>query len=433
VQEINCLVIDTVRVIYDISVLGNGFYLPIARTGVFRYVENLAQELVKSEAIYSLSSTSSIMNYFQCCDYLQSNPILAAMRLETPDVNNMVLRLYHYLHAHTLLKQSNPFYIDGMNRIATSADYRIMADRTINRDALATAEIYHSPYYPFSEQVKRDRKVKKIITIHDLVPVLQPQFFQHRKETLVHKALRSIDHETWVTCVSQSTKDDLCNFLPEFDPSRSFVTQLAASKIFYQCRDPAVVEGVRKKLNIPDGPYVLSLATLEPRKNIAQTIRCFARVVKEEKINDLSLVLVGTKGWDFEDILNEMAVSPELQKKIILAGYVHDEDLAPLYSGATMFVYPSFYEGFGLPPLEAMQCGVPVITSNTSSLPEVVGQAGIMVKPEDGDALCQAMLNIYNSSDLRQKMTMSSLAQASQFSWSRCAEQTIHAYQAAMA
>ena len=116
-----------------------------------------------------------------------------------------------------------------------------------------------------------------------------------------------------------------------------------------------------------------------------------------------------------------------------MTGYVPDKDLAPLYSGAMMFVYPSFYEGFGLPPLEAMQCGVPVITSNTSSLPEVVGEAGMMVDPQDADELCQAMLKIYNSAEVRQKMSVDSLAQAQKFSWKRCAEQTIDTYKAAKA
>ena len=104
---------------------------------------------------------------------------------------------------------------------------------------------------------------------------------------------------------------------------------------------------------------------------------------------------------------------------------------APLYSGAMMFVYPSFYEGFGLPPLEAMQCGIPVITSDTSSLPEVVGEKGIMVNPIDSDALCQAMLELYRHSSLRETLSNKSLKRAKLFSWEKCAAQTIDAYKAA--
>jgi glycosyltransferase involved in cell wall biosynthesis len=141
---------------------------------------------------------------------------------------------------------------------------------------------------------------------------------------------------------------------------------------------------------------------------------------------------VGTKGWDFDKIFQELSNLPTLKERVIITGYVADEDLAALYSGAMAFVYPSFYEGFGLPPLEAMQCGVPVITSNTSSLPEVVGDAGIMVAPTDADALCQSMLNLYASSDLRSKMSFKSIEQAKKFSWQNCTEQTIGAYQLAL-
>ena len=121
-----------------------------------------------------------------------------------------------------------------------------------------------------------------------------------------------------------------------------------------------------------------------------------------------------------------------LRHRIVITGYVPDEDLAALYSGAMVFVYPSFYEGFGLPPLEAMQCGVPVIVSNTSSLPEVVGDAGILVDPKDGDAICQGILNIYRDNILKMQMTANSLKNAERFSWKRCAEETLAAYRTSL-
>ena len=168
---------------------------------------------------------------------------------------------------------------------------------------------------------------------------------------------------------------------------------------------------------------------MEPRKNIDHTVRCFARIVKEQHISDLNLVLVGTKGWDFDKIFTEMMKHNSVRDRVIVTGYVADEDLAAIYSGAQMFVYPSLYEGFGLPPLEAMQCGVPVITSNTSSLPEVVGEAGIMVNPQDSDVLCQAMTDIYRKPALRNELATRALARAKQFSWASCAQQTVRAYE----
>ncbi len=120
-----------------------------------------------------------------------------------------------------------------------------------------------------------------------------------------------------------------------------------------------------------------------------------------------------------------------LKNHVIFAGYIPDHDLSAIYSGALAFVYPSLYEGFGLPPLEAMQCGTPVITSNTSSLPEVVGDAGLMINPTNRDDLCQAMLNLINNSKLRNQLSQKGIDRATQFSWSKCATETIKVYETA--
>ncbi len=420
------------RVIYDISVLGTGFYVPRARTGIFRVVENLAQELVKAQTISSFSAGESLYDFFQCLDYLQSNEKLQGVQVVKPDVNESVLDLMSSLYKIIHIKDTKLLPLRVLFRVANIIAVRTVSRNIMNRDMLATADIYHTPFYPFPEQIKRSNKLKKVITIYDLIPVLYPKFFQFQEDGLIHNVLKSIDNDTWVTCISQATKNDLCNYLPSLDPSRVFLTHLAASSLFYPCYDLAKIGAVKAKFGIPNGHYVLSLSTLEPRKNVTQTIKCFSRLVEDGAFSDLSLVLVGTKGWNFDPIFNAIAANPKIRDRIVVTGYVADEYLAPLYSGAMMFVYPSFYEGFGLPPLEAMQCGVPVITSNTSSLPEVVGEAGIMVDPEDGDALCQAMLTIYNSTEVRQKMSDDSLAQASKFSWKKCAEQTIDAYNVAI-
>ena len=143
-------------------------------------------------------------------------------------------------------------------------------------------------------------------------------------------------------------------------------------------------------------------------------------------------MLVGNKGWDYDDIFESIEGAKQVKNRIILTGFADDEDLAPIYSNALAFCYMSYYEGFGLPPLEAMQCGTPVITSNTSSLPEVVDDAGIMLHPTDDDGLTQAMLNFYKDENLRDRYVQKSLARARQFSWKKCAQQTINAYHIAM-
>jgi glycosyltransferase involved in cell wall biosynthesis len=211
------------------------------------------------------------------------------------------------------------------------------------------------------------------------------------------------------------------------------VNHLAADPaIFYPCTNEHARATIRSKYGIGNAPYILSLCTLEPRKNIDHVIRTFARLVRDGRAGDTRLVLTGTKGWDFKRIFSEIDNNPELHSRIVLTGYVPDDDLAPLYSEATVFVYMSLYEGFGLPPLEAMQCGVPVITSNTSSLPEVVGDAGIMLDPQDIDGLCEAMHEVITNHELHTEMSKRSLLQAAHFSWNRCVEETITAYKNAL-
>jgi glycosyltransferase involved in cell wall biosynthesis len=168
--------------------------------------------------------------------------------------------------------------------------------------------------------------------------------------------------------------------------------------------------------------------TLEPRKNMQHAIRSFSAMIQAERIRDLYFVLVGTNGWQYEEILATIADCNLAADRIIVTGYIPDDQLAPLYSGALAFVYPSLYEGFGLPPLEAMQCGTPVISSNTSSLPEVVGDSGITVDPNDSDSLSGAMLTLYAQSTIRGQLAKKSLERAKLFSWSHYTDAVVEGY-----
>jgi glycosyltransferase involved in cell wall biosynthesis len=295
------------------------------------------------------------------------------------------------------------------------------------------ADVFHSPFHVIPEQVSGIRRLAKFLTIYDLAPVLYPRLCSPYQICFMKEILESLSPDSWVLCISQSTKDDLCN-AAGLDPHRVFVTHLAASsRLFHPCTDSEAIASVRGKYGIPDGPYVLGLNTLEPRKNIQHLILAFARLTQEQSTSDLSLVLVGARGWlgsNIQELVSQM--EPRVRDRVVITGYVVDEDLAALYSGALVFVYPSFYEGFGLPPLEAMQCGTPVITSNTSSLPEVVGDAGIMLDPTDLDGLCHSLYSVYSQSQLREKLSRQSIAQARQFGWLRSAQQTLEAYKEAL-
>lgn len=294
--------------------------------------------------------------------------------------------------------------------------------------AFRRADVFHSPVYALPalrDRVRRVRRVRYYLTIYDVIPFRFPEFSSWGGEAWLRHIIERIGPEDNVLAISEHSRRDLLDACPQIAPERVYVTHLAADpERFYPCADPARRAQVRATYGIPDAPYVLSVGTLEPRKNIPHLIRTFAALVRAEQLDDLHLVLTGDRGWDDEAIFAEAGQRPDVRDRIVFTGFVDDADLAPLYTGALVFVYPSFYEGFGLPPLEAMQCGTPVITSNTSSLPEVVGDAGTLVDPRDGDALAQAILEVYRDGEQRAALARRALARARQFTWERFGRQT---------
>lgn len=419
------------KIIYDVSVLGLGYYYKRARTGIYRATENIVTCLMHSkECQFMFCAFRSFPQFIQSMKYANMNPALSHIDFCHPQ-NKILKKIGISLLPVYAKPNANLFYLFWRKLFTLAAFSMSSSYQCLDGNTLRSADIFHSSFYPLPRQVRELKKIEKFITVYDLIPIRYPQYCKQGNRVLLKNILNSIDRDTWIITISHATKNDLCNY-SHVDPSRVFVTHLATSDFFYKCVDPQMLTTIRDKYNIPDSPYILSLSTLEPRKNIDHTMRCFIRLIQEQHISDLNLVLVGIRGWDYDEIFSEIAKYPQLRNRILITGYVPDSDLAPLYSGAMMFVYPSLYEGFGLPPLEAMQCGVPVITSNTSSLPEVVGNAGFMVEPTDGDALCQRMLELYSCSSLRSKMSLKSLNQAGRFSWAKCASETVNAYKTAL-
>lgn len=375
-----------IRVLYDISVLGLSLDYADARTGIFRVVEHVARGLAKSSEIeLTFCSTEALMQY-------------------APQTADACLR---YLALHPEFNHI-PF-----------------CDAT-----LSDADIFHSPFHGLPDAVTIPIR---FLTVYDLIPILFPQYVPQNSVQLQKRMLQLLRPNDSCICISESTKTDLCSYL-NTPPEKAYVSYLAADPaIFYACTNKQQQLAVRQKYNIGNAPYILSLCTLEPRKNIDHVLRAFARLVREGRVGDTRLVLTGTKGWDFNRIFSEIDDNVELRNRIVLTGYVPDDELAPLYSGARVFVYMSLYEGFGLPPLEAMQCGTPVITSNTSSLPEVVGDAGVMLDPNDLDGLCQALQDMVDNDEFHDCFAEHALKQAARFSWERCVDDTIAAYRKALA
>lgn len=421
-----------IRVAYDITLLGRLYQCELGRTGLFRYSEELLKALNTFDEICiypcCLSADTQYWDYIISTLYLKKEfPSLIPKFLNNQE--STLLRFYESIENAYISSQKKSKHIPL--KVTRKLLQWINTLRTSQSDQFLKNEfdIYHSNYFPLP--VTNNFNCPKIITIYDLLPVLYPNYFDRENIQRFQKILQSIniDRDS-VICISESTKNDLCNHI-KILPSRVFVTPLAASEKFYpSCNND---DEVLKKYGIPlNSRYFLSLCRIEKRKNLIHLINSYTQLIREIKVDDVFLVLAGPHAQDNQEIKQAIVNNQDLNKKIIFTGFISDEDINIIYTNALAFVYLSIYEGFGLPVLEAMKCGVPIISSNTSSLPEVVGDSGFMVDPNNVDDFCHAAIKIINSPCLREKLSKKSLERSKMFSWTNCASKTIEAYQRAL-
>jgi len=267
---------------------------------------------------------------------------------------------------------------------------------------------------------------KMVTTIYDVSFLHYPE--HHTEANRIHCLRGSLDgavRAERIIAISEHTKRDVIQYL-NVPADRIVVTHLAARKEFHPRPQAEVEAYVRERLGLNE-PYLLSVGTLEPRKNVRRLIHAYCLLPGDIR-NNFQLVIGGGKGWLSSDIY-QIVVKMGAESRIRFLGYVPEPDLPWLYCGATCFVYPSLYEGFGLPPLEAMASGIPVITSNTSSLPEVVGDTGLLIDPQSEDSLGSALTKLLSDADLRRGMSERGLERANQFSWEKTALQTLRIYE----
>ncbi len=263
------------------------------------------------------------------------------------------------------------------------------------------------------------RRARSIIVIHDLSYIFHKQYVLPKNQQYLEKFVpKSIKKADAVIAISENTRREISKYynIPEKNIP---IVNPSVDHNDYKPQSKDKIARVKRKYGI-DRPYIFSVGTIEPRKNLIGILNAFEQLPSKIK-EKYSLVLVGGKGWLDDDIEKKYQ---DLARKysVIKTGYVDDADLPALYSGAEVFVFPSFYEGFGMPPLEAMACGTPVITSNNSSLPEVVGNAGIKIDAEDKDQLTHAIIRVLSDKKLSAQMSKKGVAQANNFSWEKSAK-----------
>ncbi len=282
-------------------------------------------------------------------------------------------------------------------------------------------DVVHSLHYSFPLLPLRARRV---VTFHDMTSFTMPSVHIYVKmiyyRFFISRAVRQADH---IIFVSQSALLD-CRQLFHLPLENATVAHLGKSSAFKPATDRANIQPTLDRYEIPAN-YILYVGTIEPRKNLIRLVKAFASISARHP--DVVLVIAGMMGWHAEELfvtLRKLAIEP----KVIFTGYISETDKIALLQGAAIFAYPSLYEGFGIPILEAMACGIPTVTSNKGSLPEVAGDGALQVEPTDIDAIAEALEQVLSDDALRHDLQQRGTVQAARFTWQATVEQTMKVY-----
>lgn len=268
---------------------------------------------------------------------------------------------------------------------------------------------------------------KKVVTVHDMVYKSFPDTVRGRTKYMLDIGLkRSMKRADLIVTDSEFSKKEIIKYFPQHESRIRVVPCGVDLERFHPCDAPERIPEVKKSLEI-EGDYFLYVGTIEPRKNLERLITAYAAFVKKVGSSSPKLVLAGGKGWLDQGIYSRVE-KLGMKENVIFTKYVPSEDMNPLMCGALAFVFPSLYEGFGMPPLEAMACGVPVLSSGEASLPEVTGDCAVICDAYDTKSIAEGMYRLYSSEELRKELSRKGLQRAQGFTWKRSAEMLMDVY-----
>lgn len=286
-------------------------------------------------------------------------------------------------------------------------------------------DVFHSP----ASTIPLAYGKNAVVTIHDLAIYHEPAWFPRQIFATRISVPKSLAHAKKIIAVSKHTKEDLIKFLKIPKEKIAVVLNGVEKRKDLDLIDPTDRQKIKEKFKIKQD-FILFIGTIQPRKNIKGLVLAFDRLRRGEIFEKFQLVIAGKKGWDFEEVF-EVIKEKKLSRKVIFTDWVTREDKIRLLNAASCFCFPSFYEGFGLSILEAFQQGTPVITSNITSMPEVAGDAAVLINPYSVDELSCALEKVLTDKSLRQKLIEKGYKQVKKFSWEKCARETLEVYKSA--
>jgi glycosyltransferase involved in cell wall biosynthesis len=365
------------------KILINGLQLGDLNTGVQYYTENLLYEYQKQNKHFDFLVSKNYKHHFSSND----------------------LKNIHFIN----LKES---------RIRRVFYENFMLPKYFLNQKF---ELYHSPNYllPFR------CPIPSVVTIHDLITLDYPELCQTESALYFRLFLsHSINKASKIIAVSSKVKEDIIRHF-KTPPEKIEVVYHGISSNFRKITDQKLLNSVIRKYHLPE-QFILFVGNIEPKKNLERLIAAFSKLKKETHINH-KLVIVGKKGWKYRQVF-DIVRKLRLENEVLFLGYVPEEELPCFYSLASLFAFPSLYEGFGFPPLEAMACGLPALVSNKGALPEITGGKCLLVDPYDVNQLAEGIYQLITNTDLRQKLISDGKEWVKQFTWERAAKETICVY-----
>lgn len=410
------------KVLYDITTLAKIFNASgVDPAGIYRATESLGVALEKADGL-DMSLCSARTELENALSYIRNSGAFRTAQFAFPAVRTATSQAIG----------------SSSNRLSESISKDLLDywSQNYNPDAVYNPEkfdVYHLNWRA-ALKLPVDAHPAVVVSVFDVIALKSPEWFVKPGQPnpiadYLRNLIKSVRPQHTITVNAECVKSDLIRLFPHLQPGQIEVVPLGVSDRFGPIADTSRLEEVRAKYNVPAGyRYVLCVNTLEPRKNMQAAIKAFAHLVQEHSLDKICLVLAGSKGWLDED-LRSLVGSLDLKKTpVIVTGFVADSDLTPLYCGAEVFCYPSLDEGFGLPVLEAMKCGIPVVASNTPALTEVAGSDAVFVHPGDIPAIADALYAVLSDKALSSSLRERGMLRASYYSWERSARNMAAVY-----
>ncbi len=407
-----------IKLLYDASLIyrldGNTQY----RNGIFFVALNILLELLKYKDI-EITLYCDIERRFGLEDVIKNHSefknckLLSLSKIEKL-ITNTERRRYFIKQNHRNI------FIKAVNKIFLKILYFI--SRFEKKKYETDFDAYFSARDAAPDFIKNIDRIKKYVVLHDVIPLVYEK--KPLKKSWFTDLISTINGNDLYFADSEYTKKDFMKYFPVLKGNKIKVIPLSTGHPYTRITDIEQITGVKKKYGIPgDKKYTFSVCSFEPRKNLIFSVKNFITFIKKYEKDDIYYVLGGGKKDKIIDFIkNEVPDFNLYKEKILFPGYIEDEDMSALYSGAEMFLFPSLYEGFGIPILEAMQCGCPVITSDVTSLPEVIGDAGIRINPTNNEEMVEAIRRLYSDNKFKNECIKKGLERAKLFSWQKCCD-----------